>query len=255
VVADREDRLTRLQDVFTALLKHQLATSLGQVEAALGRWRASELGPFEAHAEVLKHAARSERMATRIAQADPDHVGALLRDAFDAGVIERDEFVALCGSDPEQVAPSPGLDEEDEGPALPDKHEFTASLMAEGPVLVHIDARHEEASVPDRFCDDAKLVLRFGYGLSPAIADLRLDDDGLSGTLTFGGVPHHCVLPWASIYAVVSEVDQRGMVWPDDVPGVVLEQMAQRSPAPEPPASAPSAAPPRRGAPHLKLVD
>jgi stringent starvation protein B len=76
-------------------------------------------------------------------------------------------------------------------------------------------------SVPDRFRGDARLVLRFGYELTPAIVDLTLDDAGLGGTLSFGGLPHRCRLPWAAIYAIVGEGDQQGMVWPDDVPAEI----------------------------------
>jgi stringent starvation protein B len=257
-VSDADDKLSRMQAVLTALLKHQLSSSLGEVENALERWRAGEFGPFEAHAELLKHQARSERMASRIAQVQPDKATSVMRDAFDAGLIGNDEFVDLVGVAPDEIEPSPPLDEETDVPSLPDKREFVTELLNEGPVLVHIDARHDDVSVPDRFRSDPKLVLRFGYGLSPAIADMCVDDVGISGTLTFGGIPHHCVIAWQALYAVVAEADQRGMVWPDDVPEVVLDQMSTRSDeVPERPAAqcAPKRQSPKRRASHLKLVD
>jgi hypothetical protein len=92
--------LAKLQGVLTALLKHQLEQSLGNVEAALDRWRAGEIGPFEAHAEVLRHAARSERVATRIAEVRPANAPSVLRDAFDAGLVDREAFVAMAGRPP-----------------------------------------------------------------------------------------------------------------------------------------------------------
>ena len=67
--------------------------------------------------------------------------------------------------------------------------------------------------------------------------------DGFS----FAGRPHHCVLPWSAVYAVVSEADQRGMVWPDDVPA---EALADDDIEPD------EATPPPSGKrDHLKLVD
>lgn len=262
-VADTDQgKIARLQAVLTALLQHQLGQSLERVEASLERWRRGELGPFEAHAEVLKHAARSERMASRIAQASRDEARSALRDALDAGLIERDEFIELAGVSPEEVEPSRGLD----GPAPP-KPDVVRELLERGPILVHVDARAEDVAVPLRLKRDPKLVLRFGYGLSPAIPDLTVDDQSLSGTLTFGGVPHLCVLPWTAIYAVVSEADQQGMVWPQDVPAVVLEEMASDSPlpgsgkaearrpgAPQTTQSQPSTSPKPRAS-HLKLVE
>lgn len=257
-MSDADDKLSRMQAVLTALLKHQLSHSLGEVEKALERWRGGDFGPFEAHAELLKHQARSERMASRIAQVQPDKATSVMRDAFDAGLLGGDEFVDLVGVPPDQVEPSPPLDAETDVPSLPDKRDFVTELLNEGPVLVHIDARCDEVSVPERFRSDPKLVLRFGYGLSPAIADMSVDDGGISGTLTFGGIPHHCIIPWQALYAVVAEADQRGMVWPDDVPEVVLDQMSTRADAPaEQPSTqcAPKRQSAKRRASHLKLVD
>ncbi len=266
-----EQKLSRLQAVLTSLLKHQLSESLAQVEEALHSWRGGELDPFAAHAEVLKHAARSERMASRIAQVDPASAGAVLRDAFDAALVTEEEFIELVGVRPVEVSASPPLD--DESAVLPDKQEFVEELLTEGPVLVHIDARVEGVCVPPQFGADPKLVLRFGYGLSPAIVDLEVDEDGIAGTLTFGGVPFYCILPWEALYAAVAEADQRGMVWPDDVPAIVLDHMANKSvgkgagpgqrpgKSRKPTAGNPengcgeSERPVKRRASHLKLVD
>ncbi len=253
-----ESKLGRMQAVLTALLKHHLDESLEHVDKALGHWRTGELGPFETHAEVLKHAARAERLATRVAQVNPDNAGSVLRDAFDAELIGRDEFIQMVGEPPESVEPSPPLD--GDIVATPPKKEFVEELISRGAVLLHIDARNEAASVPSPLRGDPKLVLRFGYGLSPAIADLQLDEDGISGTLTFGGSPFHCMLPWPAIYAAVSEVDQQAMVWPDDVPSAVLESLQEGAMESKTNRATP---PPRVGTPkpvkkrpnHLKLVD
>lgn len=243
----------RMQSVLTALLKHRLDESLDHVDTALRRWREGELGSFETHAEVLKHAARAEHLATRVAQVSPETADSVLRDAFDAELIDRDEFVSLTGREPEEVEPLPPLDAEPV--ATPPKREFVEELIGRGAVLLHIDARNDAVMVPDHLRGDPKLVLRFGYGLSPAIVDLHIDEEAISGTLTFGGSPFHCVLPWSSIYATVSEVDQQAMVWPDDVPTAVLEslQEAPREPAPQPPR--PAAKPQKKRPSHLKLVD
>jgi stringent starvation protein B len=259
--APNEEKLARLQAIFTALLKHRLGESLQRVETALVRWRGGEMGPFEAHAELLKHVARSERLATAIARTEPDGAAPVLRDAYDAGLMELDEFRELTGVEPDEIERAPELEELDV-PQLPPKREFIGKLLDDGPVLVHIDPRHDDVSVPEHLRADPRLVLRFGYGLAPAIVDLTLDKSGLSGTLTFGGVPHHCLLPWPSVYAAVSEYSQEAMVWPDDVPPEVLEQMTRQAEHDAASQSAKEAAPepspepkPKRRASHLKLVD
>jgi stringent starvation protein B len=256
-VADSGDTQERLERVVTRLLKLRLGESLARVEAALGRWRRGELGLFETHAEVLRHGARSEKMVDRMSGLGRDAAPLLVREAFDRGLIDRAEVVGLTGKAPEDLPP-PLADDE---PALPSKRQVVERLLADGPILVHIDARRGEASVPERFRGDPRLVLRFGYGLTPAIVDLALDDRGLTGTLSFGGVPHRCVLPWPSIYAVVGESDQKGMVWPDDVPPEVQTaagvggdaSAAAKDEADEPDVTV--TPPPRKRGGHLRLVE
>ncbi len=229
-MSEDSDKLARIQAVVTALLEDRVAASLGDVERAIASWRAGESGPLDAHGALLKHAARCERIVDRVTRASAQRPAAILRDALDAGLISRAEFVELAGTEPDEVDPA-GTLEQDEAPAPPDKRASIEQLLDRGPVLVHVDARRDDVIVPVRFRGDPKLVLRFGYGLTPAIVDLLVDDTGISGTLTFGGVPFHCILPWVGIYAAVVEGEQRGMVWPEDVPDVLLVPPPRPRPA------------------------
>jgi stringent starvation protein B len=264
------EKLARIQAVVTALLEERVAASLADVERAIASWRAGEQGPLDAHGALLKHAARCERIVDRVTRASAQRPAAILRDALDAGVIEKAEFVSLTGLQPDEVEPA-GTMLQEEPTAPPEKRASIEQLLERGPVLVHIDARRDDTLVPARFRGDPKLVLRFGYGLTPAIVDLLVDDTGISGTLTFGGVPFHVVLPWQGVYAAVVEGEQRGMVWPEDVPDVLLVPPPRPRPAsaeirtdatPVPglagsgPNGGPDDHPPRakRGS-HLKLVE
>ena len=236
----------RVQQILTALLKQRLAASLERVEACLATWRRGDIGLFDAHKEVLRHVARADALAATASRLGPDRTDSLLRSAHDVGLVGREELVALTGKQPDEIPPAGDLDEESP-PRLPAKREVAGQLLEQGAILVHVDPRRSGVSVPAAFCTDPKLVLRFGYGLTPAIADLDLSDEALCGTLSFGGHPHHCVLPWAAVYAVVSEADQRGMVWPDDVPAEALADEDADAAEAEPPAAS------KRD--HLKLVD
>ncbi|MCP4447057.1 MAG: hypothetical protein GY811_17170 [Myxococcales bacterium] len=229
--------IERLQEIMTALMEQLLFESLQSVDGALTDWKAGDAGVFETHAELLRHAAKAERLAERMARIGLDNAGALLRDAYDAGLVEHDEFIGFVGKEPSDVPPSPPLAEEQVVGGLPDKKGLIEELLGQGAVLLHIDARHTLAQVPDQFRQDPKLVLRFGYDLTPAIIDLAIDMDGMYGTLTFGGIPTRCVLPWGCIYSVVREADQRGMVWPEDVPECVVDALQEQStsePMPKP---------------------
>ncbi|MGE0867640.1 MAG: hypothetical protein AB7P03_03700 [Kofleriaceae bacterium] len=247
--------LARLQAVVTALIEHRVSTSLVDVERALSRWRTGTHSALAAHGAVLRHAARCERTVERVTAAATDRPEGILRDAVDAGLMTTEEFYELVGKQPQEVASIDALRDDDDASA-PDKRRTLEQLLARGPVLVHIDARRSEVSVPTRFRADPSLVLRFGYNLTPAIEDLVLDDTGLCGTLTFGGNPFRCILPWTAVYAAMVEGEQRGTVWPEDVPEDVLTGGGEPASAPPPPAPAPAkeAEQPKRGG-HLKLVD
>jgi len=247
-VSGGDRTVERVQEILTALLKQRLGASLERVEGALATWRRGESGLFDAHKEVLRHVARADALAATASRLGPDRTDSLLRSAHDVGLVDHAELVALTGKEPEQIEPAGDLDE-DRPPRLPAKREVTSQLLEQGAVLVHVDPRRDGVSVPAAFEADPKLVLRFGYGLSPAIADLDIGEEAMTGTLTFSGQPHHCVLPWPAIYAVVSEADQRGMVWPDDVPAEALADEAEGAAV----AAATPATPSKRD--HLKLVD
>ena len=241
--------LARLQAVVTALIEHRVSTSLVDVERALARWRSGSHSALAAHGAVLRHAARCERTVERVTAAAGDRPEGILRDAVDAGLMAAEEFVELVGMQPHEVPSIDALRDEDDASA-PDKRRTLEGLLARGPVLVHVDARRADVSVPPRFRADPSLVLRFGYSLSPAIVDLAVDENALSGTLTFGGQPFRCVLPWSAVYAAMVEGEQRGTVWPEDVPEDVLTGGGE-TPVP----AAKEEAPRAKRQSHLKLVE
>jgi stringent starvation protein B len=213
--------LARLQSVVTALIELRVSTSLAEVDGALALWRTGKLGVLAAHGAVLKHAARCERTVERVSAAAGDRPEGILRDAVDAGILDEPTFVELVGKPSTEISPAGSMSDDDE-PDTPDKRKAVESLLERGPILIHVDSRHPGVDVPGRLRGDPRLVLRFGYGLTPAIPDLTVAEDSLTGTLTFGGVPHPCSVPWAAVYAVMVEGEQRGTVWPEDVPEDVL---------------------------------
>lgn len=246
--------LARLQTVVTALIEHRVSTSLVDVERALARWRGGSQSALAAHGAVLRHAARCERTVERVTAAAGDRPEGILRDAVDAGLLSAEEFVELVGK-PHSDVETIGALKDDEDASAPDKRRTLEQLLARGPVLVHVDARRPEVAVPQRFRSDASLVLRFGYTLQPAIRDLQIDDDAISGTLTFGGSPFHVVLPWTAVYAAMVEGEQRGTVWPEDVPEDVLAGSSEPQPTSVPAPAPVEEAPRAKRNTHLKLVE
>jgi|ERR1019366_663427 hypothetical protein len=110
---------------------------------------------------------------------------------------------------------------------LPPKKEVGLALLERSSVYVHLDPRQESVIVPAWFKKQPQLVLQVGMNMPVPIPDLRFDDDGLSCTLSFNRAPFFCVVPWASVFAMVGD-DGRGMVWPDDVPAEVARHAQGR---------------------------
>lgn len=108
---------------------------------------------------------------------------------------------------------------------MPGKREVTLLLLEKGTVYVHLDARRPGVELPSWLKGDGHVVLQFGTSPTFPIRDFRLDDDRISAMLFFQGVPHECVIPWGSVFAIVS-ADHRGMAWPDDVPADISARPA-----------------------------
>ena len=106
---------------------------------------------------------------------------------------------------------------------LPPKKEVALALLERSSVYVHLDPRQSAVVVPPWFKKQPQLVLQVGLNMPMPIPDLHLDDERMSCTLSFNRAPFFCVVPWASVFAMVGE-DGRGMVWPDDVPAEVARQ-------------------------------
>ena len=114
---------------------------------------------------------------------------------------------------------------------LPPKKQVALALLEQTTAFVHLDPRLQGVVVPMTFKSRGQLVLQVGLNMAVPIPDLRVEDDGLSCTLSFSGRPFWCSIPWSAVYAVVGE-DGRGMVWPEDLPPELAQQQKAAAPAP-----------------------
>src|SRR5262245_18159277 len=117
-----------------------------------------------------------------------------------------------------------------DGP-LPLKRDVAKMLLRKGSLFVHLDPRASDVFVPPWLRHQAKLVLQVGYDMPIPIPDLRVDDEGVFGTLSFSRNPFTCAVPWHSVFALVGD-EGRGMVWPESMPSEIaaeVEREAMRS--------------------------
>lgn len=111
-----------------------------------------------------------------------------------------------------------------EGSELPTKHVVAEALLGEGSLFVHFDPRVPGVVAPAHFKSQPQLVFQFGRGLVVPIPDLLVDDEGISGTLSFSRTPHACFVPWEAVFALVGD-DGRGMVFPESMPGEIRAEI------------------------------
>lgn len=128
---------------------------------------------------------------------------------------------------------------------LPDKRDVARALLLKGTVFVHLDPRSDDVRVPSWLKRQPQLVLQVGLDMPVPIPDLRVDDGGVFGTLSFNRTAFTCSVPWDAIFAVVGD-DGRGMVWPGSMPQEIaaeVERESKRGRLPLPGSAAPG---PRR---------
>jgi stringent starvation protein B len=117
----------------------------------------------------------------------------------------------------------------------PAKLDVARLLMTQGNVFVHLDPRTEGVVVPQWYRNEPQLVLQVGFEMPVPIPDLRIDEDGLYGTLSFNRSPFTCMVTWDAVFALAGD-DGRGMVWPESMPLEIsqeIEREAGRKPPPE----------------------
>lgn len=111
---------------------------------------------------------------------------------------------------------------------LPAKKDVARALLLRGSVFVHLDPRRSGVLVPARLRHQAQVVLQVGLDMPVPIPDLRVDEEGIFGTLSFKGIPFSCFVPWGAVFALVGE-DAKGMVWSREMPEEIASALVRES--------------------------
>jgi len=106
------------------------------------------------------------------------------------------------------------------------KHEVAIDLLQKGSVFIHLDPRVTNVQCPLGLRQQPRLVLQVGLNMVVPIPDLRIDEDGIFGTLSFSRVAVKCFSPWGAIFALYGD-DGKGHVWPSEVPAEIAAEMEQ----------------------------
>lgn len=111
-----------------------------------------------------------------------------------------------------------------QGETPPPKKDVARALLLRGSVYVYLDPRRSGVRVPPWLAQQPQLVLQVGLDLPVPIPDLRVDDHGVFGTLSFSRAPFTVTVPWTAVFALVGD-DGMGMVWPEEMPAEIAAEV------------------------------
>lgn len=112
--------------------------------------------------------------------------------------------------------PIPKATDLPEDPTAPQKLEAFSKLIEMGMTMVTVDSRRPGVVVPP--AHQGEIQLNLNFSLRFGIEDFRFDDDDVRASLSFGGVPHLCILPWSAVYMIRSHVTDDVAVFPNSLP-------------------------------------
>jgi stringent starvation protein B len=97
-----------------------------------------------------------------------------------------------------------------------EKHALLVQLLQEGMVMVHVDARRSAVRVPPQFATEPGLALNLSWRFPDA--RMKLNERGIAATLSFGGLPFRCQLPWSSVWGMRTAKGVFQRFWEADLP-------------------------------------
>jgi stringent starvation protein B len=106
-----------------------------------------------------------------------------------------------------------------------DKQRDLNELIAQGVVMLHLDARRPGVKLPADFRTDMQLRLNFNH--TKGKGDLTVDWWGVRETLRFKGVWTPTAIPWSAIYAM-SVQGLEPKVYAEDLPEEMVEAALAR---------------------------
>ena len=95
------------------------------------------------------------------------------------------------------------------------KYDILVQLLSEGDAMVCLDARHSEVDVPNTHKDNPALSLVFNLNFR---RPLDVQETGIFATLSFGGRPHKCVIPFEAVWSIHEPESKKGQVWEESFP-------------------------------------
>jgi stringent starvation protein B len=98
------------------------------------------------------------------------------------------------------------------------KKEFFAKALQGGIASLYLDPRVVGVIVPEQFRGSSALVLNYSYRYH--IADFDFNDERVIASLSFGGFPFQCVVPWDAVTGIGNHTENAFYSFTDSPPQV-----------------------------------
>lgn len=106
-----------------------------------------------------------------------------------------------------------------------------AFLDKEEVTMLHLDPRREGVVVPERFTSQNELRLNLSYYFPHA--DMQMSEESVEATLTFGGAPFRCRVPFDAIYALSLPKSGAAAIFTESLPPELYNEWARGLPLEE----------------------
>jgi hypothetical protein len=111
-----------------------------------------------------------------------------------------------------------------------EKKRLLLLLLDAGAVMIHLDARHPEVRVPERFRTDPELRLNLDYAFR--LPDFHVGESGIVASLSFSGQRFLCTVPFAAIWGITRTKDNQTTLFPSSIPPEVLTSLVGQEDSP-----------------------
>ncbi len=96
------------------------------------------------------------------------------------------------------------------------KRECLEKLLAEGLVFIQLDSRVEGVDLPAHLRRQPVVGLNLSLNFRIEVFDIT--DEGIRASLSFQGVRHLCVVPWAAVFLMGLADGEGSFVFPESAP-------------------------------------
>ena len=99
------------------------------------------------------------------------------------------------------------------------KPEIFSRTLEGGVAALFFDGRADGVQLPAQLRGQAQVILNFSWRYN--LADFTFDGFQARGSLSFGGVPSLCVVPWSAVWGIANDARSDAWFWIASMPSAI----------------------------------